>query len=71
MNKSLTPESGGLTERHITVSAADLPLHCPTDAVKLWNAHPRVFLDVARHGTVSCPYCGTQYRYEGPSPSGH
>ena len=48
MNQTSIPESGGLTQREVEVHAADLPLHCPTPTVKLWNAHPRVFLDVAR-----------------------
>jgi uncharacterized Zn-finger protein len=48
--------------REIEVTAKDLPLHCPTDAVALWCSHPRVFLDVAATGEVLCPYCGTKYR---------
>jgi len=71
MSTTTIPESGGLTHREVEVTAHDLPLHCPTDAVKLWNAHPKVFLDVAKHGSVSCPYCGTQYRFSGPAPHGH
>jgi uncharacterized Zn-finger protein len=45
----------------IEVSANELPLHCPTAEVALWASHPRVFLDVAKTGTVACPYCGTKY----------
>ena len=30
--------------------------------MKLWNSHPRVFIDVARTGEAKCPYCGTVYR---------
>jgi uncharacterized Zn-finger protein len=48
--------------REIEVSAKDLPLHCPTDAVALWCSHPRVFLDIAATGEALCPYCGTKYR---------
>lgn len=48
--------------REIEISAKDLPLHCPTDAVALWCSHPRVFLDVAATGEALCPYCGTKYR---------
>ena len=43
------------------VTAKDLPLHCPTDAVAVWSSHPRVFLDIAATGQVACPYCGTKY----------
>lgn len=48
--------------KEIEVSAADLPLHCPTEEVALWCSHPRVFLDIADTGKAMCPYCGTKYR---------
>ncbi|MEZ0306317.1 MAG: zinc-finger domain-containing protein [Ramlibacter sp.] len=37
---------------------------CPTPVagMKLWNTHPRVYLDVAATGEARCPYCGTIYR---------
>ena len=44
------------------VTAKDLPLHCPTEAVTAWSSHPRVFLDIAATGQVACPYCGTKYK---------
>ena len=46
----------------VEVDAKDLPVHCPNPAMKAWSSHPRVFLDVAAHGEVRCPYCGTVYR---------
>ena len=55
----------------VVVTAPDLPVHCPNPAMPLWSSHPRVFLDVAATGAVSCPYCGTRYRLEGPAPRGH
>ena len=51
--------------RHIEVTAADLPLHCPTDSMLLWNAHPRVYLPIEKTGQALCPYCGTQYTLKG------
>ena len=48
--------------KEIEVTAKDLPLHCPTDAVAAWSSHPRVFLDIEETGQVACPYCGTRYR---------
>ena len=33
----------------------------PKADMKLWNTHPRVFLNMAQ-GEATCPYCGTQYR---------
>jgi uncharacterized Zn-finger protein len=53
------------TARQIEVSASDLPLHCPMPSMLLWNAHPRVFLDIERSGEALCPYCGTRYVYHG------
>ena len=36
----------------------------------LWARHPRVFLDVVKHGEALCPYCGTKYLYKGAAPRG-
>ena len=58
-------------EREIIVTAAELPLHCPTPAQLLWNAHPRVFLPIEKTGEALCPYCGTRYVFKGASPKGH
>ena len=37
---------------------------CPSPLahMKLWNNHPRIYLDVAHTGAAKCPYCGTVYR---------
>jgi len=37
---------------------------CPSPKadMKLWNNHPRVYLDVARTGEAKCSYCGTVYQ---------
>lgn len=60
------------TARQIEVTAKDLPLHCPTPAMMLWNAHPRVFLDIEPTGEALCPYCGTRYTLRGaPARHGH
>ncbi len=39
-------------------------VYCPSDKadMKLWNNHPRVYLDVAHSGQAKCPYCGTLYQ---------
>ena len=58
-------------QRHIEITAADLPLRCPTPAMVLWNAHPRVFLPIEKAGTALCPYCGTQYTLKGGAVAGH
>lgn len=43
------------------VSQKDLPLSCPTKAMALWNAHPRVYLPIEETGEEVCPYCGARY----------
>jgi uncharacterized Zn-finger protein len=37
---------------------------CPSPLadMKIWNSHPKVYLDVARSGSAKCPYCGTVYQ---------
>ncbi len=47
------------------VARADLPLHCPTDTMALWNSHPRVYLAIEATGKAKCPYCGTDYILHG------
>ena len=34
----------------------------PLADMKLWNNHPKVYLDVAHSGQAKCPYCGTVYK---------
>ena len=52
----------------VELLATDLNLQggvfCPNPkaAMKIWNSHPKVYLDVARSGEAKCPYCGTVYR---------
>ena len=58
-------------QRHIEVTADDLPLHCPTASMMLWNAHPRVFLPIEKMGEELCPYCGTRYTLKGGASGGH
>lgn len=37
------------------------PLCCPTPAMELWNAHPRVYLPIEKTGIEVCPYCGSRF----------
>ncbi len=60
-----------MDKTEIEVTAKDLPLHCPLPSQKLWNTHPRVFLDVAATGEARCPYCGTLYKLAGGAVPGH
>jgi uncharacterized Zn-finger protein len=64
-------QTGHATRSHIEVTAADLPLCCPTPAMSLWNAHPRVAIPVEKLGEARCPYCSTLYKFKGELPKGH
>ena len=65
--KSLVSEVDMTTSSHIELLAADLNdqggIFCPSPKahMKIWNSHPKVYLDVARTGKAKCPYCGTVY----------
>ncbi len=39
-------------------------VYCPNPQadMRLWNTHPRIYLEVAHTGEAKCPYCGTVYR---------
>jgi uncharacterized Zn-finger protein len=37
-------------------------VHCPNPSMPSWSSHPKVFIDVAKHGHGSCHYCGTEYK---------
>ena len=47
------------TEKTYAVHRHELPLSCPTDAMELWNAHPKVYLPIEKTGAEVCPYCGS------------
>jgi uncharacterized Zn-finger protein len=57
-----------MTQAVVALKASDLNSHggvfCPSPLadMKLWNSHPKVYLDVAATGQAKCPYCGTVYR---------
>ncbi|GAB1385213.1 zinc-finger domain-containing protein [Melaminivora sp.] len=57
-----------MTQAVVELLARDLlrgnGVYCPNPKadMKLWNGHPRIYLDVAHTGQALCPYCGTLYR---------
>lgn len=59
------------TQTVVDVTAADLPLFCPTPSMPLWSSHPRVYLPVEATGEIVCPYCSTRYQFTGELPTGH
>jgi uncharacterized Zn-finger protein len=61
----MSEEKTANTVRHLEIGESDLPLHCPMPSMLLWNAHPRVFLEIERTGEALCPYCGTHYTLKG------
>lgn len=56
-------------EKTYTVTRDQLPLHCPTEAMSLWNSHPRVYLPIEATGQAACPYCGAVYTLDDQGPS--
>lgn len=53
------------TKRHYQVTAEDLPLSCPMTDMRLWDAHPRVYLPIKETGKAVCPYCEAEYTLVG------
>ena len=49
------------TMRRYDVTRQDLPLSCPMPNMRIWDAHPRVYLPIEETGNVECPYCGAEY----------
>ena len=65
------------TNAVIELAASDLNaqggVFCPSPKanMKLWDTHPKVYLDVAKLGEAKCPYCGTVYRLKAGEVVGH
>lgn len=55
------PEIQACTRPRYEVTAADLPLSCPQADMRVWDAHPRVYLPIAEEKEVVCPYCGAEF----------
>lgn len=49
------------TARHYEVTRENLPLCCPMPDMRLWDAHPRVYLPIEKKGRSVCPYCEAHY----------
>lgn len=52
-------------QSHYEVTKADLPLSCPMDSMRLWDAHPKVYLPIEKTGKAVCPYCDAVYHLTG------
>ena len=57
-----------MTNMQVELLAKDLNaqggVFCPSPKadMKIWNSHPKVYLDVGRTGEAKCPYCGSVYK---------
>lgn len=60
MNQSATKKSAN-TEKTYQVNSSDLPISCPTDDMKTWDSHPKVYLEMDETGKATCQYCGAQF----------
>ncbi len=60
MTKTVEKQQACTKERY-EVTKADLPLSCPSKHMRLWDAHPRVFLAIEAEKRVVCPYCDAEY----------
>lgn len=49
------------THRRVELTHSDLPLSCPRDGQRVWDAHPKVYLPIEAEGELICPYCSTHY----------
>lgn len=57
-------EDKACAKKQKTITTADLPLCCPMPGERLWDGHPRVYLDIEKQGRVECPYCSTEYTFK-------
>ena len=49
------------TSRIYEITHENLPLSCPMDSMRLWDAHPKVYLPIETLGEVTCPYCEAHF----------
>jgi uncharacterized Zn-finger protein len=61
MNENSPKEPQACTTLYNVISTRDLPLSCPPSGMRVWDAHPRVYLPIEEKGEVVCPYCGAKY----------
>jgi uncharacterized Zn-finger protein len=49
------------TKRVYEVRLTDLPVSCPMPDMRVWDAHPRVFLPLEESHREVCPYCDAEF----------
>lgn len=61
MQKKVNDTVQACTKTRYEVTRAELPLSCPSRHMRVWDAHPRVYLPIEEAGVVVCPYCDAEY----------
>lgn len=62
-----TTNKPACTEQRYEITRAELPLSCPTKSMRVWDAHPRVYLPIEETGHAICPYCGAEFTLKNDS----
>lgn len=52
----------GADKRQYTVKNANDSICCPPKDCRVWDAHPRVYLELDEHGMAECPYCSAIFK---------
>jgi uncharacterized Zn-finger protein len=55
------PKPQACTKRSYDVTLAELPVSCPPADMRVWDAHPRVYLPIEKTGRAICPYCSAEF----------
>ncbi len=63
-NKQPNEQKEASTQTTYWISKKDLPLSCPARDMRIWDAHPRVYLPIEATGEIICPYCSAHYILE-------
>ena len=61
MQNAVNDKPEACTKRRYEVTRADLPLSCPMKKMRVWDAHPRVYLPIEKTGQAVCPYCDAEF----------
>ena len=69
MSEENTEKSQACAKTSYVVTYADLPLSCPMDEMRVWDAHPKVYLPIEDSGREICPYCEAEYILKDFDPS--
>jgi uncharacterized Zn-finger protein len=56
-----TSKQQACTKTRYEVTRADFPVCCPPKDLRVWDAHPRVYLPIEETGRVVCPYCDAEF----------